>query len=111
MFRRLYTQPSSTTTSGSSRRKEEKARSEPRRLKPEIDLAEAGRKLDQLRKRKQLLKIRAEYTKIFDTEVERGLLYFVLFGVGSAILLISRGDLFLAWIVRPDWLTVKYPFF
>jgi hypothetical protein len=68
--RRLYAAP--TTSSSSSTAREKKKKEEPssrrKRLGPEIDLEQAGRNLEELRKRKQQTKIRTAYYKIFDTQ-------------------------------------------
>ena len=62
--RRLYAAPAAPA----KERKREKPAAGKKRLGPEIDLEQAGRNLEELRKRKQLAKIRAAYNKIFDTQ-------------------------------------------
>jgi hypothetical protein len=63
----LYAAPA-TSSSTAREKKREEPTSRRKRLGPEIDLEQAGRNLEELRKRKQQTKIRAAYYKIFDTQ-------------------------------------------
>jgi hypothetical protein len=65
--RRLYAAPTASSITPREKKKEQPS-SRRKRLGPEIDLEQAGRNLEELRKRKQQTKIRAAYYKIFDTQ-------------------------------------------
>jgi hypothetical protein len=77
IYRRLYA-GSSTSQSTAAEEGRKKTTGKKKTLRPDIDLAEAGKRLDQLRQKKKLTKIRAQYHKIFNTQVNQEIIFCLL---------------------------------